>query len=219
MPDERFPDTVEGGPRVTVVPTGTVLWRVHHRDYGAHDFNPKPADSHWGGGRFDGTEQDSYPFLYAGYEESTAIAERLLRGQRFDGKPRMLARSVRQGRRLSPVETTLDLRLITLVSAVDLAAIYQDDWLVQADEPDYGKTRRWAHWLRQVDFGAQGLVWQSRRDRPNRALVLFGDRCPAAAVVTSSRYPGFDLDDDESLARLNVALAPYRACVDPCDGL
>lgn len=217
MPGEAPPKVFESPPRATLLPAGTVLWRIHHRQYGPCEFNPTAADRHFGGGRFDGTPDDPYPYLYAAVQRSTAVAERLLRGRQFGGgQRRMIERSSVRDRVLSALETTRELRLITLVSATDLAAVYQDDWLVQADEPEYGRTRRWAHRLRREDPAAAGLVWQSRRDRPNEAVVLFADRLgPGPHPLVPAGYQPVDFAEPAGLAWLNATLKPYRACVEP----
>jgi hypothetical protein len=203
-------------PHGVVVPVGTVLWRVHRTSRDVAEFNPVPADRHFGGGRFDSTVDDPFPFLYVAPKRSTAIAERFLRSRPFDGKPRLVRLADVRERSLAAVETTMDLRLISLVSAVDLAAVYQDDWLVQAEPAEFGKTRRWAQWLRKIGAGAHGLVWQSRRDRPHRTMILFGDN-PGEVLVkpaVSPAPPPVDFGTRAGGQWLRRQLKPYRADLD-----
>jgi hypothetical protein len=47
----------------------------------ADTFSPLVADVLFGGGRFDSTSADSYPFFYAGLTPQTALCEVLLRGR------------------------------------------------------------------------------------------------------------------------------------------
>jgi hypothetical protein len=217
MPAEAPPERFDSPPRAMLLPAGTVLWRVHHRRFDSCQFTDRPADGHFGGGRFDATADQPYPFLYAAPKESTAVAERLLRGRQFGGyRRRVIERASIAGRRLSALETTRELRLITLVSATDLATVYQDDWLVQADEAEYGRTRRWGHRLRREDPAAAGLVWQSRRDRPHLSMVLFADRLPPGApVLEPAGFAPVDLDEPAGISWLNTVLKPYRACIAP----
>ncbi|WP_205315837.1 RES family NAD+ phosphorylase [Nonomuraea lactucae] len=189
------------------------LWRVHFQQYNATAFNPWPADDNFGGGRFDGTDRDPYPYFYAGLEAGTALAETLLRSIPYDEKgDRKIPRSSVRGRRTSVVETTQELTLVDLCSAEALAAVAQDTWLIQADPSDYHATRRWASWIRQQAPAAHGLIWPSRRLYARPALVLFEDRCPDGCLVADPAA-GRDLDDLEGALWVNRFLAPYRASV------
>jgi hypothetical protein len=116
------------------------------------------------------------------------------------------------GRSLSALEIVHELRFVDLRTAQDLAAVSQDDWLVQAEPQDYEHTRDWARWLRSRSDAA-GFIWQSRRDRPNATYVVFADRC--AGMLKVQEHQGFELDTPVGLARLNELLRPYRAVVDP----
>lgn len=197
----------------TVLPAGTGLWRVHRGRYPADSFSPKPADVLFGGGRFDSTCADAYPFFYAGLTPETALCEALLRGLVFNGLSRQLPRAGVRGRVLSSLTTTVPLTMLSLTSAVDLASICQpDDWLVRADGHEYAQTRAWAHWLRKHASTVHGFVWRSRFNTPHEAIVLFGDRCPGngTRVGVSIR-----LDDADGAAYLNNQLAPYRVTISP----
>ena len=116
------------------------------------------------------------------------------------------------GRRISALEATLDLPLISLLTTADLAAASQDEWLISASPSEYPQTRRWARWLRSQATWAQGFAWSSIRDLGRQSVVLFGDRCPPGALVTVPGA-GFDLDDADGTAWLNERLAPYRISV------
>ncbi|GLW61886.1 hypothetical protein Arub01_01300 [Actinomadura rubrobrunea] len=211
MPKVPPPTRFRATPRLRTLPAGTRLWRVHHRNHKATDFNPRLADPNFGGGRFDGTERDPYSTYYAALEAGTALAETLLRGVPFNDRGyRTIRRASVQDRRASVVETTEDLTLVDLCSGEALAAVAQDTWLVQADPADYHATRRWASWIREQAPAAQGLIWPSRREGGREALVLFGDRCPDG-VLTDDYATGRDLDDLEGAVWINALLAPYRA--------
>ncbi|MGC5321167.1 RES family NAD+ phosphorylase [Micromonospora arida] len=200
-------------PHHTTIPAGTQLFRLHRVAFEASSFNTKMADAYFGGGRFDGiAEDDPYPFLYAGGQASTAVAEVLLRSisANEDGF-RLLPMASVEGRMCSTVELTAPVELITLETARDLGAIGQDDWLVQAEPSEYAQTRAWGRWLRRCSPAA-GILWQSRRDRPQRAMVFFGDRCPPDLFKVRSPGPG-RLDSPAGLAWLNDLLRDYRAAV------
>jgi RES domain len=218
VPYSAPPLRYNGIPNRMTVPVGTELWRVHSRARHPGAFNPVPADRHFGGGRFDGTYDDPYGYLYAGFDESTAIAESFLRSLPFDQRGfRTLPRRVLAERRVSSVCTTSRLTLLALTKTADLAAVCQDEWLVQAEAQDYAFTRRWAHWLRAQAPWAQGLVWSSKRELGEPSVVLFADRCPDDVLAVCGA-PGFDLDDAAGAKWLKEVLAPYRVTVRPPRG-
>jgi hypothetical protein len=207
------PSRYHGTPNAYTLNVGERLWRVHSRDYGAEEFNPVAAGEHFGGGRFDGTKTDPYPFYYASAELSTALAEVFLRDElRFtEWGYRILQWPAVRGRRISVVETTCPLTLLSLRTGPDLAAIAASAWLVQG-AATYGESRAVAHWLRERAPWSQGLIWTSTIDLGKPAVVLFGDRCAASALREVPSH-AVDLDDKPGINWLNAALAPYRTQV------
>lgn len=212
MPFAAPPEKFRLTPTRTRLPAGTELWRVHKRRRPAEQFNATDSDVIWGGGRFDGTERCSYPYLYAAFQQTTAVTEALLRSMQFDGgRSRTLSRTAVDGRRLSAVTLTGDVTLLSLTSTPALAGVAQDEWLVHAEPTFYGQTRDWAHWIRDRAPWAQGLIWPSKRDLGRDAVLLFGDRC--GDVLTPEPGRCIDLDDELGRIWLNTALADYRICV------
>jgi hypothetical protein len=216
MPRKDPPRLFDGRPRSMLLPAGRLLWRVHNSLRKVQRFSPVLAGPGSGGGRFDATEDDKYGYWYAAYQQTTSLAEVLLRSLPFDETGyRLLSRDALRERRVSAAETTCELRLISLLSTQDLAAVGQeDDWLVQCEPGEFTETRRWAHWLRRLDDQAAGLIWQSRRDRPHEAVVLFEDRC-GPAPLEPSRLPHVDLDTEGGITWLEAMLRPYRVLVGP----
>ncbi|MEW1863150.1 RES family NAD+ phosphorylase [Streptomyces sp. NBC_00669] len=217
MPNYRPPEAMTGTPGKVTLPRGTLLHRIHGSHRAAEGFNPKPAHCLYGGGRFDATSCDPYGYLYAGLSATAAVCETLLRSLPFDpaGGPRLLPRRAVQGRRLSALRLTADLRVLPLVSAQDLAAVHQDTWLVHTEAQEYPYTRDWAHWLRrQTEPWAQGLVWASKREPADRSVMLFGDRVPADALRIDE---GGTVDFDTAQGRewLNAVLRPYYVQLAP----
>ncbi|QUH03381.1 RES family NAD+ phosphorylase [Saccharopolyspora erythraea] len=209
MADLAPPPKYAGTPVRHELPADAELWRVHSDEFDATSFRPGPSDDHFGGGRFDGTERDPYPGYYAALGAPTALMEFLARDLRVrdDGTRRVLRRKV-AGRRISGVRTTRPLDLVSLLSGPHLAAVAQDEWLVQSEE--YGKTRRWASWIRQQAPWADGLIWLSKRDPEGRAVVLFGDRCGPDALEPATSV---ELGTLEGAHYLNDVLDPYRVTV------
>jgi len=211
MPFSPPPVRPREDPHRWVLRAATVLWRVHARKHPSTGFNPTRVDRYFGPSRFSGTEDDPYPYFYAAFTEPTALAEALLRGIPFpqQGK-RTLQRKAVAGRRLSPVAINHELTLLSLVSGRDLAAVCQDEWLVQAEWREFAQTRHWAHWLRAQAPWAQGLVWPSKRNLSEHAVMLFGDRCGPDPLQPVA-IPPVDLDDGAGAKWLNDALEPYGA--------
>jgi hypothetical protein len=187
MANIQPPPQYTGTPAMTRLPARTVLYRVHLTRYPAHAFNPMPAHRYYGGGRFDATDDDHYPYLYAGESVEVAIAEMLLRDLAWDATgTRYLPASALTGRRISAVNTTTDLELVSLRTAADLGAVCQDAWLTTCEPACYAQSRYWAHWIRQRAPAAAGLVWMSYREPSRQAFVFFGDRTPATAITTTA---------------------------------
>ncbi|GLF96583.1 RES family NAD+ phosphorylase [Streptomyces yaizuensis] len=211
----QVPPDVPMRPVTTVLPAGAELWRCHATSRPVTDFNPVPSHRHVGGGRFDGADDDRYRFLYAAFEPLTALAETLLRDIPYgETGVRPVPWVTASSRSLSKARVTEDLRLVRLVSQADLAAVFQDTWLLEGGDDRYGLTRYWAQEIRRHAPDAQGMVWQSRRNRPHHALVLFGDRCgdePLKAVPEDS----YALGTFEGAERANQLLAPLRAFLLP----
>ena len=177
MPRAKPPAKYDGTVHRYVLRRGTPLWRVHPRAYGGWEFNARLSDPLWDGARFDATEADEYPYLYAGLSAVTALAETLLRDVVADERGyRVVPNDKALGRSASQLTLVRDLHLVSLIDGQDLGAIGQDDWLVSCSGPDYPQTRHWAHWLRREAAWAHGLIWDSKRDRGGLAIVLFGDR-------------------------------------------
>ncbi|MET7602414.1 RES family NAD+ phosphorylase [Streptomyces avermitilis] len=217
MPNHRPPAALTGTPGKAILARGTLLHRVHsvHRDAAA--FNPRPTHCLYGGGRFDGTSCHPYGYLYAGSTPAAAVCETLLRSVPFDpsGGPRLLPRVSVERRGLSALRLTTDLDVVSLMTGQDLAAVHQDSWLVQTEAADYAYTRDWAHWIREhTDPWAQGFVWSSKREPGDRAVVLFGDRCPPGALAAVDGHT-VDFGTDGGRRWLNSVLQPYHAQLAP----
>jgi hypothetical protein len=220
VPNVLPPVAYAGTPSSTTVSAGTTLFRVHAKAHKADSFNPVPSHRYYGGGRFDCTDDDLYAYLYAGKTVDVAISETLLRDLYPDDKGiRKLPRSKIVGRRISAVELTIDLEVVTLRSGADLGAVAQDTWLTTCDPRDYPQSRHWGHWIRAHAPSAHGYVWLSKRDPTQESLVFFGDRVPHGSVIESGHagVPAGDKADFDTprgkrelrgrLARYGVALS------------
>jgi hypothetical protein len=194
---------------------------VHEVSWPVTAFNPTLADRHWGGGRFDATEDDRYGYLYAGADDRVALSEALLRDlPPVDHGARLIPRKQLQDRRVGWLLTGRDLALVSLRSGEDLGAVGQDTWLTQAPARDYGLTRRWAHAIRDWAPWAAGFVWYSRREPDALAYVFFEDRCPSDAfeeVTAGTPVPITDSRLDVGMGHVYVraVLRRYGVAVGP----
>ena len=220
MANVKPPAAPPGSPVLTTVAAGTVLYRIHQKIYTADSFNPLPSHRYYGGGRFDGTNDDPYPFLYAGGTVDNCIAETLLRDLPVaDTGARSLARVKVRGRRISALTVATDIEVVSLVSGTDLGAVAQDPWLTVADPCDYAQTRHWGHWIRQHASTAGGYVWASRREPMTMSYVLFGDRVPAGAVSDTPSDPALplgvraDFDSRAGLLHLRRKLRQWNVTI------
>lgn len=183
-------------PALTTLRAGTVLFRIHQKRFPADAFNPVPCHRYYGGGRFDATDDDPYAYMYAGSTVDVAVAETLLRDLSPDDTGiRQLPRPKVAGRRISAIEVTADLELVSLRSGTDLGAVAQDTWLTMCDPRDYAQSRHWAHWIRSHAKSAAGYVWLSRREPGAAAYVLFGDRF-SPSVITPTVHPDIPVGDE-----------------------
>ncbi|MEU6844297.1 RES family NAD+ phosphorylase [Streptomyces sp. NPDC046716] len=215
---QGLPEKIRRTPDALVLPPGTRLFRVHQRKYSAEEFNPTACDPHFGGSRFDATENDRYAYLYAAPRVETALAETVLRDLPFedDGNPRVLPYKALVGRCVTELELVTEVRLLSLMDEPARVAVRQDAWLVHAEAPEYPFTRRWGHWIRSQASWAQGLVWPSKRDGPYPAIVLFADRLGQphpAEVLRRLPKPSIDLDDEAGVNWLDRTLYRYDVCV------
>jgi hypothetical protein len=222
MADGPIPDHPPGKPVLITLAAGTRLCRVHEAGLAPTAFGAMLAPADGPGGRFDATEADPYPYLYAADDESTAIDEALLRDHPAAAiEAWMLPRAAVRNRCLSWLETTRPLRLVALRSEPELAAVGQDEWLVTASARASDRTRAWGHAIRRFSPRARGFAWPSRRHPQSCTLyIFFGDRTGDGAfrqVETGvALRPGsnrLDRADGELLLRrilqeLRVVLGP-----------
>lgn len=218
MTNYKPPSNYSKTPASRELPSGTVLFRVHAKKYPASQFNPMPSHRYYGGGRFDATEDDPFPFMYASETPEVALAETLLRDISFDDNGAcQLPRSRYAGRRISAIQTANELSLIDLTSLRGLSSVCQDTWLTECESDAYAQSRHWGHWIRSQANDAHGFVWRSRREPESTAIVLFGDRIPAGAVIDMPSNPAIkgsrDFDSPRGRDWLSRRLEPYSVKV------
>ena len=195
---------------------GTRLTRVHSSAFGLLQFNPTIAHNKLRGGRFDATDDDPFAFLYAASDDRTALSEALLRDlPPTDRGARVLPQAQIADSRIGWLAATVDLRLVSLRSGLDLAVLGQDTWLTTGPARDYALTRRWAAAIRRWAPWCAGLTWRSRREPDGFAFVLFADRCPPDCLVEVTEDAPLPIDQrrlDQGLGKryLEQILLGYR---------
>jgi len=217
----RIPPQEFGGtPVLAPIPGGTVLYRVHRKDFGAADFNSRLCHRYYGGGRFDATADDEYGFLYAGESIEVAIAETLLRDVIFDGTGKCIIPYEKyRGRRVSAIRTTGDLKVVSMLDRKALSSISQSTWLTTCPPSEYAQSRHWGHWIRSRTPGAAGYVWHSRQEPGGKAFVFFEDRHgepmiePATDDLSSDDLT-IDFDSDQGKQELAQILSGYGAGIE-----
>lgn len=167
-----------------ILPVDSILHRVHLAHYGATAFNPGVH----GNARFSpicNAEGQPIPTLYAGASLACALMETV-----FHDVPHVAGfKSLDRARFIRQVHSTLTLR--QPLQLVDLASIplrrlgISRRQLIDTEKDTYPLTRRWAEAIHTQCPSAQGLSWISRQDDSARALMLFGDRVEAGALVQS----------------------------------
>lgn len=167
-----------------VVPPGTRLWRVHHRD--------EPADRLCGN-------------VPVSERCATALAEWVL-PRVSDGTSAPPFRWV-GGLRLanmvaSPMQTTIEIVLLRLLDERDIAAAgVRHERLPR-------RAARWANWFHDEIPDIAGMVWESPADLHHPTILLFGDRC-LVGTLRAETDAAVRLDTRAGVGYLNRELADF----------
>lgn len=96
--------------------------------------------------------------------------------------------------RFSPIQDDAGNPIPTLYAGTTMACALMETVFhdVPPEKNRYPATRAWAAAIHRGHPQVQGLSWVSRQDDTARAVVLFGDRVPAGALVSN--------EDSRSLA-------------------
>lgn len=177
------------------------LHRVHHQRFGALEFNATGR----GHARFsplrvsDGASAQLIPTLYAATTIEVALMETALRDAPIPSRGYIL-----RERDVAPLRATgveLESRLLVIdFRAVALRKLGLTRAEVIDSGPDaYPQTRALAAWAHRCAPAAQGILWMSRQDDRDEALILFGDRIAEGALRA--------IDPDQVLTRGRIHAA------------
>jgi len=194
---------------------GTVLYRVHHEQYAADQFNPGLR----GNARFSpiqDAEGQPIPTLYAGITKDCAMMETVFHDVSFAPGLKTYDKSKLEGQVLSTLEVTENLELLDLASVPLRKLGITRKELIDTEKDQYPVTRKWAEKLYLQCPAAQGLAWISRQDDTARAMMLFGDRIASESFCQTgdslSLVDDFATYDDvlDLAARLDVLIVPGK---------
>ncbi|MGH3533135.1 MAG: RES family NAD+ phosphorylase [Pseudonocardiaceae bacterium] len=215
MPDYLPPEHYSDTPHRYLLPADTMLWRVHPKRNKPTDFTEYRDNRRRTHGRFRGTAADPYASWHASQDAATILADILLRSVPVSPNGyRTVHRVTVAGQRASALSTSVELDLVSLRCATDLAAVAQDVWLIHADEVHDPMVRRWASWIRSRAQWASGFIWPPRRTAQHQLVVLFDDR-RKTDIFDPDPITQIDLDDESGAEWLNWVLRPYRARINP----
>ncbi|MBW2736836.1 MAG: RES family NAD+ phosphorylase [Deltaproteobacteria bacterium] len=183
-PDLDFAAT----PLITTIEHGTVLWRIHSSIYGGTQYNPR-IPGVMSGGRFDATNADTYPYLYAGGDTIAAVAETLLRDRPSEPMVYQVPFVKLRDKTISKLEISTPLEVVKLHGGGFHALGQSDHWLTSCGAGEYEDTRLWAQAIRRWSPVATGIEYRPRHDDDRLAYLFFGDRCPTGAFNVLNSYP------------------------------
>ncbi|ENO3977011.1 RES family NAD+ phosphorylase [Aeromonas veronii] len=160
-------------PVTHTVAANTLFWRVHPSKYAERTFNPG-----LGNARFSPINDSSgapIPTMYAGSHISVALMETVYHDVSFGQGLKTYDRSRFGGLVISCITSTRPLCLAKLFGPATRNYPLEHGGLTQSDALHYPSTREWARAL-HASGPIDGLIWVSRQDSGQMALMLFGDR-------------------------------------------
>ena len=160
---------------------GTVLHRVHKATYAADAFNPSILANARFSPLMDGTGS-VIPTIYAAHTFDGAAMETVFHDVPYAPGPKQFSRSRLQNQKYSRIEVTQTLILADLTSKSLRSMGIQRNQLIDTEADQYPVTREWARVIHAQYPNVQGLLWVSRQDDTDRAVVLFGDRVSLGAI-------------------------------------
>ncbi len=177
--------------RVEKIEAGAYFIRAysHGRGYGSAAFNPTPASltDASSGGRFDGTPDDPYSFLYVATPYGSphvAFWETFQNDFSFNdpvsgGRLGLVLKTDLESRSFAYLRVLQPLRLLRLHDHEDVSQVHTLVKVLRGD--DRLKTRAWAQFIRlHIGKKIHGFIYTSAvlGSRANGdAVVLFGDKC------------------------------------------
>ena len=160
---------------------GATLHQVHQEVYAADAFNPSTK----GNARFSPIQDGQghvIPTIYAAHTFDGALMETVFPGVPYALGPKQFSQEKLAGQLHSCLTISTPLILADLTSTALRAMGVQRNQFIDTEADQYPATRKWAIAVHAQHPQAQGLLWVSRQDDTDRAVLLFGDRITPEAL-------------------------------------
>lgn len=167
-----------------IITHGTLLHRVHQQHRAATAFNPGPQ----GNARFSPIQDaqgNPIPTLYGGITLQCALMETVFHDVPHTAGDKSLDRRKLTGQVHSVLQVEQQLHLVRLTSVALRCLGVTRKQIIDTEKDQYPATRQWAAAIHRQCPHAQGLYWTSRQDDTAQAVMLYGDRIPAGALVAN----------------------------------
>jgi len=186
----------------TTWPRGQVIHSIHLVRYAAHGFNPGRK----GDARFSPIADSSgasIPTLYGGTTFDCAVVETVFHDVPFAPGFKSYDKRKLIGQTHSTLLPSRTLVLADLSNVALRKLGVPRAQLIDTEKDCYPLTRKWAEAIHAWAADIQGLCWTSRQDDRALAIMLFGDRITAKALIShgSSREL---LNDASAYAELQL---------------
>jgi RES domain len=161
---------------------GKPIHRIHSSLYTEMQYNPSAK----GNARFSPIRDavgEIIPVLYGGSTMDCALMETVFRDVPYSPGLKSVDKARLDGQVYSVVLAKADLRLIDLGNVALRKLGIDRAHLIDTTKAHYPDTRKWAEAIYRQFPKCQGLRWISRQDDSSEAILLFGDRIPAATLT------------------------------------
>lgn len=188
----------------TAWPASDTIHRVHRDAYDPDEFNPGPG----GNARFSpiaDARGASIPTIYGGTTFECAAMETVFHDVPHQPGLKSVAKRKLRNHQHSQLQSNTDLTLADLTSKpLRKLGIARSD-LIDSEKDIYPQTRPWAEAIYAQCQDVQGLLWVSRQDDGAKAVILFGDRLPPAALGRVAPSNDIVADPDTYAALVDLA--------------
>lgn len=202
----------QGTPRAHTenIAVGTLLWRVHSADpgRGVDTLNPTIPKPPYGG-RFDcPSAEHHYSYSYFGDTSAVALLEVIGRSLRPSTRPRIVRRTVLEGKVLSQVRVVQPIP-VALLHGSHLHHIGQTTRLTKTPSRMYPITRLWSSAVLRGTADAQGLKYRSRHDEDQFCYLLTGSKDTTLESIEAVER--IDLESPAGIVSVKHELLRYNA--------
>ena len=179
------PDPATLDPLIVEIASGTPLVRVHSAARSADAFNPGLGAP----SRFAPLHRPAgapIPTMYAATTVAGVLSESVFHDVPYRGRGKRILAARLTGLAMSTLIVTEPIRLAMLAGlGLRRLGVRRRD-LIETGPGGYSQTAAWALALYRSPPAPPGLLWTSRQDDTASALLLFGDRIPASALLVAS---------------------------------